>query len=397
MDLALSCLTMAPPKLVYEAPGRSEAPGSSADRLASMSLSSTSSGANKTPATFLEEDKFCSACGKTGDGLKSCAACKCVYYCGVSCQKIHRDEHKIDCKRIAKVLKNDDRNENKCIDLAMDQGEEDASGLFDDPPPMPDCSICMVKLPIDPHMAMYQGCCGKEICVGCCYNQSRVFLEREEKERKPPGFYGPPPCAFCREPVTDDVGAQQIGYCGSEGMRRMHERAEKGDANAMWRIAAYHKEGMGGFPIDYSKALDFMKKAADLGHSEAAHFLGESYWFGTSSLGTSIDRAKAIACWEKAAKLGSVLARHQLGCLEHENGNLAKAIKHYRISAAAGYIRSVAYLIECFETGVLRHEDLAQSMRERDRTLLEVNTESRKQHVACVKAAGIYEGDFGVY
>lgn len=384
---------MPPSKCVCEKPAGLEALDGTADQLASMTLCGTRS---SDASAFLEEDKFCSACGKTGDGLKSCAGCKCVYYCGVTCQKNHRNDHKIDCKRIAKVLKNDDRNENKCIDLAkaQDDGEDDASSLFDDPPPMPDCDICMVKLQIDPHMAMYMGCCGKEICCGCSYDQARVSFERKEKEGKPTGFDGSPPCAFCRDPMTDDVG-QQIGYTGNVGMRRMHERADKGDANSMWRIAAYYKEGLGGFPIDYSKALEFTKKAADLGHRDATHFLGEFHWYG--SLGTSIDSDKAIACWEKAAKAGSVLARHQLGCLEHDNGNLAKAIKHYRISAAAGYIRSVASLIECFETGALRHEDLAQSMRERDRTLLEVNTESRKRHVACVKAAGMYQGDYGVY
>ncbi|KAL7538733.1 hypothetical protein ACHAXR_010423 [Thalassiosira sp. AJA248-18] len=47
----------------------------------------------------------CAACGKGGDGLKACAACKLVKYCNVTCQKAHRPNHKKECtKRAAEIF-----------------------------------------------------------------------------------------------------------------------------------------------------------------------------------------------------------------------------------------------------------------------------------------------------
>lgn len=47
----------------------------------------------------------CQMCGKAGDSLKLCAACRSVAYCNVECQKKHRKFHKKMCKEIAQELK----------------------------------------------------------------------------------------------------------------------------------------------------------------------------------------------------------------------------------------------------------------------------------------------------
>ena len=46
----------------------------------------------------------CAQCGKGGGGLKMCVACKIVKYCGAECQKKHRQEHKMECKKRAAEL-----------------------------------------------------------------------------------------------------------------------------------------------------------------------------------------------------------------------------------------------------------------------------------------------------
>ena len=44
----------------------------------------------------------CRVCGKKGEGYKQCSRCKCVYYCGVDCQRKDWKEngHKEECKKL---------------------------------------------------------------------------------------------------------------------------------------------------------------------------------------------------------------------------------------------------------------------------------------------------------
>ena len=83
---------------------------SAAEQLSAMSIlakGEQSADEKKEP----EEDiMFCSSCSETGDTLKKCAACKCVFYCGVACQKAHRDEHKTECNLIKKILKKKEKD-----------------------------------------------------------------------------------------------------------------------------------------------------------------------------------------------------------------------------------------------------------------------------------------------
>lgn len=65
-----------------------------ADRLGSMAMTRSDA----------EQAKQCASCGKTGDALKRCTACKLIWYCGVNCQIDHRKSHRKGCKRIKKEL-----------------------------------------------------------------------------------------------------------------------------------------------------------------------------------------------------------------------------------------------------------------------------------------------------
>ena len=109
----------------------------SADQqLASMSLDDGAAGGAGDGDD--DDDKFCSNCGKTGDDLKGCNSCRCIRYCSANCQKKHWKHHKVDCRRIKAALSDKTRPEYCCVDLT--EARMDISGLFDQPPPPPDCA-----------------------------------------------------------------------------------------------------------------------------------------------------------------------------------------------------------------------------------------------------------------
>ena len=120
----------------------------------------------------------CAACGKGGDGLKTCTACKSVKYCNRACQQLHRKEHKKACKKRAAEL-HDEK-------------------LFAPPPPRDDCPICFIRLPRDDD-TRWMVCCGKRICNGCvCAISSEAA--RKGLENGKLSLY----CPFCRDVSSAD-------------------------------------------------------------------------------------------------------------------------------------------------------------------------------------------------
>ena len=125
-----------------------------------------------TMATNNADSSKCAACGKGGDGLKTCNGCKLVKYCNATCQKEHRPQHKKECKKRAAELFDED--------------------LFKKPPPNEECPICMLPLPLIPAEKTYFSCCGKIICLGCVY----ASLKQDKR-----GI-----CPFCRAPAEKSDG-----------------------------------------------------------------------------------------------------------------------------------------------------------------------------------------------
>ena len=82
---------------------------------------------------------MCSACGKSSDTLKKCAACKCVWYCDKKCQNKHHKEHKEECRPIKKVL---DKRGGK-----LDVGTELNVGPLGKMPPREECQSACVCCP----------------------------------------------------------------------------------------------------------------------------------------------------------------------------------------------------------------------------------------------------------
>ena len=232
----------------------------------------------------------CAACGKGGDGLKTCNGCKLVKYCNATCQKAHRPDHKKECKK-----------------RAAEQFDE---ALFKEPQ-REECDICMLPLPLLASWHTYQECCGKTVCMGCMY------ADRVENHRLL--------CPFCRTPDWKTQG---------EYIERLNKRAEGNDAAAVNVLANTYLKGSRGLPQDNEKANELWLRAGKLGDAMAYNNIGNSYYQGR---GVERDLKKAKHYWELAAVGGYVAARHNLGGLERNEGNMSRAMKHWMNAAGAGW------------------------------------------------------------
>ena len=343
-----------------------------ADQLASMSLG----GGGAEPAPNVETNKFCSNCGKTGDDLKGCNSCRCIRYCSASCQKKHWKHHKADCRRIKAVLSDKTRTEDACFDLA--EARPDSSGLFDEPPPRPDCAICMLPMPLDTSMHAYATCCGMITCQACNV-ETQVAKHKLNKKRAQKNQASLTRCCeFCRTPLPVSPNSE-------EDVRRIKDRVEKtNDLEAIWQLAITYRGGLRGEAVNEQKALELSKRAADLGSDKAQYHLGLDYDKGR--FGLEVDKEKARVLWESAAKGGNVKARFTLGGTEFLKGNIIDGIRHWQLAAASGHDQAMDALIFHFEEGLLCHRDLAKSLQARDKARLDMRSDSRDRYLALRKA-----------
>lgn len=277
----------------------------------------------------------CAACGKDGDGLKACTACKLVRYCNVACQKAHRSLHKKECKRRAAEI--------------FDEA------LFKDPPPREDCPICFIPLPRAEDTS-YQVCCGKLVCSGCVYS----MLETASTDGPPP----PINCPFCRAPeATSD----------EKEIKRIKMRMKANDFGAFHHLACEYEHGNTGLSQDSEKALELWLRAAKLGSSMAHHSLSSVYY-------ERDDVKKSTYHTELAAMGGVVEARYNLGHQESVAGNFNRAMKHFMIAARAGNKDSMNVIRDqgsLQERGLVTKEDYEKTLRAYEDSLAGMRSEQR--------------------
>jgi len=185
----------------------------------------------------------CANCGKGEESsidLKSCAACMLVKYCSRDCQAAHRPQHKKECKKRAVELRDEK--------------------LFQQPTPLEDCPICMIRLPTFELGRTYMVCCGKTICCGCMH----AFQSRATKKEHDI-------CPFCRSPPPRS---------DEEMIKRYEKRIELNDAYATYNMGGYHARGLYGLPRNMAKALELWHRAGELGSAEAYYNIGIAYEMG---------------------------------------------------------------------------------------------------------------------
>ena len=280
----------------------------------------------------------CAACGKGGDSLKKCTACKLVKYCGADCQQAHRPQHKKECKRRVAELHDE--------------------ALFKPPPSREECPICFLELPLYSNMQVYKSCCGKIICEGCSF----ASAEHSGDDR--------PPCPFCRKPATRSK---------EEGTRRMERRVELQDPEAITMMGECFMRGQRGLQQDIDKALELVHRAAELGSIGAHHYLGDIYFHGQ---GVQEDKKKGKYHLEIAAMGGNVMARDNLGVLEWNSGNDDRAMKHYMISASAGYDNSLKAVQDGYRKGFVTKDDFETTLRAHQKSKDEMKSEWRDKAAA---------------
>ena len=284
----------------------------------------------------------CAACGKGGDGLKTCNACKLVKYCNATCQRGHWSKHKKECKKRAAELRDE--------------------ALFQQPPPRDECDICMLTLPIDTAQRKYQPCCGKELCMGCIYAaqmaDSRCL------------------CPFCRTPEAT---------LEEEVIERMKKRVVGDDARAMHNLGGFYYNGRMGLPQDCEKAVELWLRAAELGCAIAYYNLSLAYEDGW---GVERDMKKAEHYYELAAKGGHVLARHNLGVNEMDAGNMERAVKHWMISAGSGDDKSLEAIRQCFMNGHATKDEFEKALRAHKESKDEMKSEQREAAAAALSLDG---------
>ena len=157
----------------------------------------------------------------------------------------------------------------------------------------------------------------------------------------------------------------------------------------MYSLAMDNAFGRSGLPVDQAKCIDLLRQSAGLGFPAAQYQLGNYHDDG--EMGLAQNKEEALKYWGKAAEGGDVHARHNLGCAEAASGDLAAAMRHWRLSAAGGSRKSMENLIVCFENGLLQHGDLAETLQVFYRARAEMKSEDRDKFIAYLKMTGAYE------
>ena len=152
-------------------------------------------------------------------------------------------------------------------------------------------------------------------------------------------------CAFCREPKPSSV-EEEI------------KRTKKPDA--FHQLAWYYATGEIGMPQDFAKANELWLRAGELGCAEAYYNLGVAHENGR---GVEVDKKKAKHFYELAAMNGDVDARYNLGRMEAQAGNIARAYKHYILSAKAGFKMSLDEVKKGYMKGFITKDEYANTLR----------------------------------
>ncbi|KAL9186754.1 hypothetical protein ACHAXT_010474 [Thalassiosira profunda] len=291
----------------------------------------------------------CAACGTAGEGLKKCVACKTVRYCNRECQIAHRPAHKRACKQKAAEL------------------FEEA--LFRPPPPREECPICFLPLPLSDRRSMYRSCCGKTVCLGCCYAES-MGRHLEGKSHAAP-------CPFCRSTNSSLPTSEIIG--------KLKQRVEANDAEACYQLGTHYFSGSLGLPQDENEAMNLWNEGIERGSVRCQYTVGITYLFGGDGIERNLDKAKYH--FERAAMAGHADARFRLGALDMgQMGNGPRALKHFTIAAKAGHNDSLKAIRECYSRGLVTKEEFAVALRTHKDAQDQMKSEQRDKATAMIES-----------
>lgn len=137
------------------------------------------------------------------------------------------------------------------------------------------------------------------------------------------------------------IGGRAIfGDDATQAVEWWRKAAEMGEAGAMVNLGLAYYNGKGGLPKDPREAVEWWRKAAELGNEAAMVNMGEAYFYGI--FGLPEDPRQAVEWYRKAAELGNTAAMLKLGkAYFYGIGGLpedqSQAVEWYRKAEEAGY------------------------------------------------------------
>ena len=162
---------------------------------------------------------------------------------------------------------------------------------------------------------------------------------------------------------------------------QLQKRVELDDAEAIFNLGNYYRDGEDGFPQDYDKAFELFVRAGDLGSAESYCNIGFAYENGN---GAEIDKKKANHYYKLAAIRGNVNARYNLGLDEEDAGNMNRALKHYMIALECGHNDSLKLIQKLYTNGHATKDDYATSLRAYQVYLAEIKSPQRDKTAAAL-------------
>ena len=93
---------------------------------------------------------------------------------------------------------------------------------------------------------------------------------------------------------------------------------------------------------------------------------------------TEKDEAKSNYYLTKGAKLGQVKARHKLGSNAAKKGEWDVALRHWKISASAGFKGSLNQILDSYNQGMLSKEEYENVLSAHQQTRAEASSAQRK-------------------
>ena len=160
----------------------------------------------------------------------------------------------------------------------------------------------------------------------------------------------------------------------SEYIDRLKKRLLVHDAEAYFTLGTWYKDGGMGLPKNRKKALELLNKGSKLGSPRAHYQLAQAYFTGE---GVERDLKKENHYLELAAMSGHEVARHNLGGVEVDNGNMNRAMKHFMLSAKAGFDASLKAVADGYKDGHVTKDDYATTLRVYQSSCKEMKSEQR--------------------
>lgn len=256
----------------------------------------------------------------------------------------------IPCDKSEANLTLEEEEEEECDCEECQQAAALDTRLFAPPKPREDCPICFLRSPLKTQVC-YQACCGKFICIGC-----RYCLTRER-------------CPFCNAAVpSSNIQLQN----------QLLARIEKyNDAEAINIVGCSHNSGLYDFEIDYDKAVEYFRRAGELGSAQAHFNLGTAYRTGRGVDGK--DLGKTIHHYKLAAVGGHEIARYQLAAVDFNRGEKGRAMQHYMIAAKCGHDDSLHEVKKGYKMGLVKKDDFAATLRCHQASVNETKSEQRER------------------